>query len=49
MIALPAVLAAFASLASAAVLPRATSASYKLKTHVISGNQTLDGLYSASA
>jgi hypothetical protein len=41
------VLSALATLVAGAALPRATPASYKLKTHVIRGNHTLDGLYSA--
>jgi hypothetical protein len=47
MIALPIVLSALATLAAGAALPLATPASYKLKTHVVSGNNTLDGLYGA--
>jgi hypothetical protein len=47
MLRLPIILSALATLVAGAVLPRATPASYKLKTHVIRGNHTLDGLYSA--
>jgi hypothetical protein len=47
MIALPIVLSVFATLAAGAVLPRAVPESYKLKTHVVRGNSTLDGLYGA--
>jgi hypothetical protein len=51
MITLPVVFVTFASLSSATMLPHTAPATYKLRTHVISGNQlqTLDGLYSADA
>jgi hypothetical protein len=47
MISLPIVLSALATFAAGAVLPLAAPASYKLKTHVVRGNSTLDGLYGA--
>jgi hypothetical protein len=47
MIALPIVLSALATLAAGAALPLAAPASYKLKTHVVRGNNTLEGLYGA--
>jgi hypothetical protein len=49
MITLPVVFVTFASLSSAAMLPHTAPATYKLRTHVLTGNQTLHGLYSADA
>jgi hypothetical protein len=47
MLRLSIILSALATLAAGAAFPRAAPASYKLKTHVVRGNHTLDGLYGA--